>query len=71
MQVPDRDEEIMRNLYGRKFNNKATYEAIIQRQDYRDKTWPLQFCDKLKYLLESGVIYLYGRDKHFRPLLVI
>jgi hypothetical protein len=61
---------VLRNLYGRKFDNQEAYDSIVARQDYRDKTWPIEFCDKLKYLSESGVIYLYGRDKHLRPIII-
>ena len=31
-ELPGRDEEILRNLYARKWDNQAAYDAMIERQ---------------------------------------
>ena len=69
--IPDRDEEVLRNLYGRKFDNMTAFNAMKEKQEYRDTHFPIKIGSKIITLIESGVLYIYGRDKNLRPIIVV
>ena len=61
----------MRFLYANKFNSKATYKNIISTLDFRREYMPCILNDEIKEIVDSGMMYLHGRDKCFRPIIVI
>lgn len=69
--VPEVDEEILRNLYARKLNVDAAYHNIITANEYRAKEFPLKLSDNVRTMLKKGVIYLAGRDRNLRPIIVV
>ena len=69
--IPERDPEILRNLYARKMNNQLAYDAILQIQVFRTQKFPIKVNDRIIKLLMDGVLYIYGRDKCFRPLVYV
>jgi len=69
--IPERDEEVLRALYARKMDPKAAYEAIIAKQQFMNDTFPITPTDNVRRMLEEGVFYLAGRDKHFRVVMVV
>ena len=52
-------------------NNQLTYDAIQQVQTFRSQKYPIKISDPIIKLLQDGVIYVYGRDKCFRPLVYV
>ena len=69
--IPDRDEEVLRNLYARRFDNKEAFKAMKEKQEFRDTSFPIKIGSKTITLIDSGVLYCYGRDKNFRPIVII
>ena len=61
----------MRFLYGNDFNNKATYKNILSTIEFRHEYLPIILNDEMKELIDSGMMYIHGRDKCFRPIYVI
>ena len=47
------------------------YDAILQVKAFRIQKYPLKVNDGMIKLLTDGVLYVYGRDKFFRPLLYV
>ena len=70
-EIPDRDEEVLRNLYARQFDNKKAFAAMKEKQEYRDTCFPIKIGTKTITLIDSGVLYVYGRDKNLRPIVII
>ena len=69
LKVPQSDEEILRNLIGAKFSIKNAYADIYKKNVWQKDHLPLLFNAGVKKLLEQGVVYVYGRDKCYRPVL--
>ena len=67
--MPQSDEEILRNLIGAKFSIKNAYADILKKHVWQKTNLPLVFNAGVKALLERGVVYIYGRDKCYRPVL--
>lgn len=55
--ILDVDEEIVRFLYARKFDNEKTLDAMKARFVYRENL-PLQVTSKTFELLNNGMMYL-------------
>ena len=69
--IPDRDEEILRNLYARKMDHQAAYEAIMEKQKYQLNHFPLKCSLNVLKMLQEGIFYIAGRDRNYRPLVVV
>lgn len=68
------EEEMLRTIIGCKFNFKKALEAIKSAIKWRsnvlrDGLNGLQ--NKISGLLDSGIIYIHGRDHRYRPLIII
>jgi hypothetical protein len=67
-------EEILRTLIGCKFDFKKTLTAIENSIAWRKNVMPLGLVSlhsKVEKLLNSGAIYIHGRDHRYRPLIVL
>lgn len=69
--IPDRDEEILRQLYANGFDQQKTFISFDKRIQFLEKNFPVDIClDYLKHL-QDGICYIQGRDKNMHPLLFI
>ena len=67
-------EEVLRTLIGCKFDFKKTMNAIENSIAWRKNVMPLgliSIYSKVEKLLNSGAIYIHGRDHRYRPLIVL
>lgn len=67
-------EEVLRTLIGCKFDFKKTMIAIESSVEWRKNVMPLgliSLYSKVEKLLNSGAIYIHGRDHRYRPLIVL
>ena len=69
--IPQIDAEILRNLYGRKFNQGNAYEAIKATREFQAEKFPMKLNKVTADILELGIQYISGRDKMFRPIVII
>jgi hypothetical protein len=58
-------------LIARKFDIKTTYDAIIAKQKYQIENFPYKISSGVFDLLNQGVMYIAGRDRHYRPIVVV
>jgi hypothetical protein len=68
------DPELLRLLLGSKFNRKKAAQAIIDAHEWRNRVMPNSYpslWDKVQGVLQSGALYVHGRDHRFRPILVV
>ena len=65
------DGETVRFLQANSFDIKDTKKAIQSNFEWLNNLYPFNIDLKTKEILNSGLIYMYGRDKHYRPILII
>ena len=68
--LPDTDEEILRNLNCRKWDNQKAFDSMKFKVDYQKENFPIKFTDNMFNLLNSGGLYIHGRDKNLRPIVI-
>lgn len=67
-------EEMLRTLIGCKFDYKKSLNAIESSIVWRMNVLPLGLDSlylKVERLLNSGAIYIHGRDHRYRPLIIL
>lgn len=74
--IPDeiRLEEVLRAIIGCKFNFKKSLEAINSAIRWKLLNMPQgidSLYTKAEILLNSGSIYIHGRDHRYRPLIIL
>jgi len=47
------------------------YKALKEHEDWRQQNLPVQLTPEIQQLLESGIIYMCGRDNRYRPIVVM
>ena len=65
------DSEILRILVKKVFNIQKSYQFIIDREKLLNDLLPLPIDPIVAELISTGFIYIGGRDRHYRPFLVI
>jgi len=65
------DSELLRFLQVSKFDFKNTYAYINKYVEWREQHIPPKLTDLCETLIKSGFMYVHGRDRRFRPLIVI
>jgi hypothetical protein len=70
LSLPEKDIEILRHLYASNFDNEKTYESMEKRQKFQKDTFPIRFSRDAQNMLKQGILYISGRDKCLRPILV-
>lgn len=61
----------MKALHKYSMNIQKSYDSMIAVEKLRQDILPLAFTQRVHEILQSGFIYIGGRDRHFRPYLVI
>ena len=69
--LPETESEILRHLYACDSDDARAYASIKFRIEYRDRVFPIEMTENMRVLLNSGGIYVNGRDKNFRPVVVV
>lgn len=65
------DAYLLRFLQSNKFKIESTLKAIKQKNILNKKYLPPKMNENVREFLESGIIYLNGRDNQFRPIIFI
>ena len=66
----DSDSEILRQLYGRKFDVAKTLAQIDEIEKFKMESFPLKVTGKTFELLNNGFTYISGRDRLYRPVVI-
>ena len=64
------ESDTMRLLQASEYDIKKTYTSIKENIEWLNSV-PKVINDKIIYLLNSGFLYIHGRDCHFRPIIVV
>ena len=65
------DSESIRFLQASEFNIKKTITTITSQINWTDSFYPFQLTDNINLILNSGLMYMCGRDKNFRPIIIV
>lgn len=65
------DPEILRFLQVSKFDNKETYKYMNKYVEWKNEHIPPVLNDLCESLMKSGFMYIHGRDRLLRPLVVL
>ena len=62
----------LRFIHATECNIKKSYERLIKYIDWFHNKFPMEINpgDKICQLLNLGFLYIYGRDCHFRPIII-
>lgn len=63
--------EMLRQLQGQDFNIEKAFKEITHEIDWKTNNLPVPFDDDIKEILNSGFIYIHGRDNRFRPVIFL
>jgi hypothetical protein len=63
--------EILRFLQSTSFDIKKTILLIKDHLDWKLTNYPIKITEKVSEILNSGFMYMHGRDNHFRPIVVV
>lgn len=66
-----KDCHILRFLQATQYNIIKTTDIILNHIEWRKVNLPPKITDKSKEILNSGFIYIHGRDSRFRPIMNI
>lgn len=69
--VPECDNEILRWAYVNKLQHQATYEAIILKRNLLMEKFAYPISKRAVEMVERGFLYICGRDRLFRPIVVM
>ena len=64
------ESDTMRILQAVDYDIKKAYTTIIENITWLESK-PKTICDKTISLLNSGFMYVHGRDHHFRPIIFV
>jgi hypothetical protein len=64
------ESNTMRLLQAAEFDIKKAYTLVQENIEWLNKI-PKTINDTIIYLLNSGFMYVYGRDCHYRPIIVV
>ena len=64
------ESDTMRFLQASNYDFKKVYELI--KENIKNTEDSLRIIDRrIRYILNSGLVYMHGRDCHFRPIIVV
>lgn len=69
--IPETDAEILRWAYANKMDNERTYSAIQLKNELMVTRFPFLVRKRSFELLQRGFMYICGRDRMFRPIIVL
>lgn len=61
---------MMRLLAAEKYNNTKALQRMIDHSKWIRETYPIRYND-IAPILKSGFLYVSGRDKMYRPLMIL
>ena len=64
------ESDTMRILQASEYDIEKTYKTMNETINFINSN-PLTVNDKIISLLNSGIMYVYGRDHHFRPIIIV
>lgn len=64
------DNMILRFLYSNNFKMNKTLSSAKDHTNWREAKLPIHIDKPLEEFLNSGILYVHGRDQEFRPILV-
>jgi hypothetical protein len=64
------ESDTMRLLQASEYDIKKAYKTIDENIKFRNKVYKT-INEKIISLLNSGFVYVYGRDHHFRPIIIV
>ncbi len=65
------DSESIRFLQASEYKIPNTIKLIKETIKFNESYYPFQINIRIKYILNSGLMYLCGKDKKFRPIIII
>ena len=71
VKVPEVDAEVMKCLHGEKFDVEDAYKALNVRLNFLNERLPLKVSPVVFDLIQKGFIYVCGRDRQYRPIVVM
>ena len=51
--------------------NEVAYNSMLATHQFEADNFPMEVTENVKRLIDEGVMYIFGRDKFFRPLYVL
>jgi hypothetical protein len=66
-----KESDTLRFLQASGYNSFKTIEFLINHFEWRSKNLPIKLSDKTKEILNTGFIYIHGRDSRYRPIINI
>ena len=60
---------IFRQLQGSDFNVEKAFNDVTHEIIYKNEKLPFTLTTDIEKVLNSGFVYIHGRDNHFRPLI--
>jgi len=67
-----KDTELLRFHQSTSFRTEKTIELLRENLVWKKgKIFPLNLNENVKKILNSGFVYVHGRDSHFRPVIVV
>lgn len=64
------DRLMFRLLAAEKYDHAKTLHHMIEHSRWRRETFPVSYS-MIAAILKSGFLYVCGRDKNFRPILIL
>ena len=64
------ESDTMRLLQAAEYDMNKAYKSIEENIEFRNST-PKNINNKIISILNSGFLYVYGRDHHFRPIIIV
>lgn len=62
---------IIRQLQGSNFDFEKSLNDLDKEISFKNEKLPVEINDDFKKILNSGFLYVHGRDKFYRPLIVL
>lgn len=66
-----KEAETRRFLQATGFESGKTIDLLFKQFKWRDNFYPFYLTEQTLQLLNSGFLYVHGRDNHFRPILIV
>jgi len=64
------ESDTMRLLQAAEYDLEKTYKTVKDTIKFINSS-PIEINNKIVSLLNSGIMYVYGRDHHFRPIIIV
>ena len=69
--LPAADEEILRALYSRNWDNLKAYQSLKNKVKFKDENFPIDFNENIEKMLNLGGIYIHGRGRNLKPIMIV